>query len=61
QIKSWVAQGNGLQGLDMGGVADIDDAYGVGDVTETLDMKLLFKPYERLIDSPVGHAVMNGV
>lgn len=37
---------------NIGSVGDIDDQYGLDDLT--LDMKLLFKPYNSLVDSPVA-------
>lgn len=44
QIRSYLAQEKQRQGLDMGSVGDIDDSYGVEDLT--LDMKLLFRPLD---------------
>lgn len=39
-------------GQDVGSVGDIDDQYGLDNLT--LDMKLLFKPYNSQLDSPVA-------
>jgi len=41
-IKSWVASDNEQRGQDIGSIGEIDDNYGVEDLT--LDMKLLFTP-----------------
>ncbi|KAH0308445.1 hypothetical protein KCU74_g15634, partial [Aureobasidium melanogenum] len=51
KIKGFVANENTQGGLDTGSVGDIDDTYGVGDLT--LDMKLLFKPMGEA-DSPIA-------
>ena len=51
RIKGFVLNENNQGGLDTGSVGDIDDTYGVGDLT--LDMKLLFKPIGEA-DSPVA-------
>ncbi|KAJ9631025.1 hypothetical protein H2203_001553 [Taxawa tesnikishii (nom. ined.)] len=51
RIKGFVVNDNQRYGRDIGSVGDIDDNYGVGDLT--LDMKLLFKPYNANTDSPV--------
>jgi hypothetical protein len=50
RIKGFVANENNQGGLDTGSVGDIDDTYGIGDLT--LDMKLLFKPMGEA-DSPI--------
>lgn len=51
RIKGFVLNENNQGGLDTGSVGDIDDTYGIGDLT--LDMKLLFKPIGEA-DSPVA-------
>ncbi|CAD0023908.1 unnamed protein product [Aureobasidium pullulans] len=51
KIKGFVSNENTQGGLDTGSVGDIDDTYGVGDLT--LDMKLLFKPMGEA-DSPIA-------
>ncbi|THY91026.1 hypothetical protein D6C95_06439 [Aureobasidium pullulans] len=51
KIKGFVSNENTQGGLDTGSVGDIDDNYGVGDLT--LDMKLLFKPMGEA-DSPIA-------
>ncbi|KAK5118487.1 hypothetical protein LTR62_003002 [Meristemomyces frigidus] len=52
RIKGFVLGDNETKGHDIGSVGDIDDQYGLDDLT--LDMKLLFKPYNSLLDSPVA-------
>lgn len=54
RIKGFVVGDNETKGLghDIGSVGDIDDQYGLDDLT--LDMKLLFKPYDAMLDSPVA-------
>ncbi|KAF2774333.1 hypothetical protein EJ03DRAFT_5053 [Teratosphaeria nubilosa] len=52
RIKGFVVGDNETKGHDIGSVGDIDDQYGLDDLT--LDMKLLFKPYNSLLDSPVA-------
>ena len=42
RVRSWVASENTLKGEEIGSVGDIDESYGVADLT--LDMKLLFTP-----------------
>ncbi|KAI7245498.1 hypothetical protein KC365_g447 [Hortaea werneckii] len=51
RIKSFVMSDNETKGHDIGSVGDIDDTYGLDNLT--LDMKLLFKPYDSMVDSPV--------
>lgn len=51
KIKGFVVNDNQSRGLDFGSVGDIDDTYGVADLT--LNMKLLFRPYDSHVDSPV--------
>jgi len=51
RIKAFVIGDNETKGYDIGSVGDIDDQYGLD--TLTLDMKLLFKPYDSLLDSPI--------
>jgi hypothetical protein len=52
RIKTMVVSDNDTKGQDIGSVGDIDDQYGLDNLT--LDMKLLFKPYNSQIDSPVA-------
>ncbi|KAF7198440.1 Zinc finger and BTB domain-containing protein 7B [Pseudocercospora fuligena] len=52
RIKSMVVGDNETKGQDIGSVGDIDDQYGLDNLT--LDMKLLFRPYNSLVDSPVA-------
>lgn len=52
RIKSMVVGDNENKGHDVGSVGDIDDQYGLDNLT--LDMKLLFKPYNSQLDSPVA-------
>ncbi|KAI5366089.1 hypothetical protein Slin14017_G037290 [Septoria linicola] len=52
RIKSMVVGDNETKGQDIGSVGDIDDQYGLDNLT--LDMKLLFKPYNSQLDSPVA-------
>lgn len=51
KIKGFVVNDSQARGLTTGSVGDIDENYGVGDLT--LDMKLLFKPYSNGFDDPV--------
>lgn len=44
QIKAFIVSDNQSKGLDFGSVGDIDDSYGSSDLT--LDMTLLFRPYD---------------
>lgn len=50
-IRAYVFNNNYSRGLDFGSVGDIDDSYGVGDLT--LDMKLVFRPYDSIPNHPV--------
>ncbi|KAK4499222.1 hypothetical protein PRZ48_009735 [Zasmidium cellare] len=52
RIKGVVVGDNEIKGQDIGSVGDIDDQYGLDSLT--LDMKLLFKPYNSQVDSPVA-------
>jgi hypothetical protein len=52
RIKGMVAGDNETKGQEIGSVGDIDDQYGMDSLT--LDMKLLFKPYNSQLDSPVA-------
>lgn len=52
KIKGFVVGDNEQRGHDIGSVGDIDDMYGLDNLT--LDMKLLFRPYNRGFDSPVA-------
>lgn len=51
KVRLWVSSDGAKRGEELGSVGDIDDSYGVEDLT--LDMKLLFKPRNENIDSPV--------
>lgn len=51
RIKGFVVGDNETKGHEIGSVGDIDDQYGLDNLT--LDMKLLFKPYNSQLDSPV--------
>lgn len=51
KIKAFVVSDNQSKGLDFGSVGDMDDNYGVGGDL-TLDMKLLFRPYDAQHASP---------
>ena len=51
RIKMFVIGDNETKGQDIGSVGDIDEQYGLDSLT--LDMKLLFKPYNSLVDSAV--------
>lgn len=53
RIKSMLVNEKENKGQDIGSVGDIDDQYGL-DNNLTLDMKLLFRPYNSQIDSPVA-------
>lgn len=52
RIKGVVIGDTEPKGQDVGSVGDIDDQYGLDNLT--LDMKLLFKPYDSQYDSPVA-------
>ncbi|KAK5167198.1 uncharacterized protein LTR77_007929 [Saxophila tyrrhenica] len=71
RIKSMVVGDNESKGQDIGSVGDIDEMYGVDDLTldsefittsfatlwtfaDDVTVKLLFKPYNSQIDSPVA-------
>ncbi|EMC93507.1 hypothetical protein BAUCODRAFT_125366 [Baudoinia panamericana UAMH 10762] len=51
RIKGFVLGDNEHKGHDIGSVGDIDDQYGLDDLT--LDMKLLFKPYNSQTDRSI--------
>lgn len=51
-VKSWVASDTAKRGEEPGSVSDIDNEYGVRDLT--LDMAQLFKPINKHSDSPVA-------
>ncbi|KAG9249311.1 fungal-specific transcription factor domain-containing protein [Calycina marina] len=51
-VKTWVVSDSAERDEEMGSVADIDPTYAVTDLT--LDMAQLFKPINRLINSPVA-------
>lgn len=50
-VRSWVVSDSSKRGEELGSVSDIDQDYGVNDLT--LDMSLLFKPINKQLDSPV--------
>jgi len=50
-VKSWVVSDSAKRGEELGSVSDIDQDYGVTDLT--LDMAQLFKPINRQTDSPI--------
>ena len=52
KVRHWVASDNAHRGEEIGSVGDIDESYGVEDLT--LDMKLLFKPINQQFDSPLS-------
>lgn len=51
-VKTWVVSDSSKRGEELGSVSDIDEEYGVSDLT--LDMAQLFKPINKQIDSPVS-------
>jgi len=51
-VKQWVVSDSAKRGEELGSVGDIDPAYAVSDLT--LDMAQLFKPINKMIDSPVA-------
>ncbi|EME43997.1 hypothetical protein DOTSEDRAFT_71714 [Dothistroma septosporum NZE10] len=52
RIKGMVVGDNETKGQEIGSVGDIDDQYGTDSLT--LNMELLFKPYNSQLDSPVA-------
>ena len=42
KVRAWVSSENASRGEEIGSIGDVDESYGVGDLT--LDMKLLFTP-----------------
>ena len=42
KVRAWVSSENASRGEEIGSIGDVDDSYGVADLT--LDMKLLFTP-----------------
>jgi Fungal specific transcription factor domain len=50
-VKNWVVSDSAQRGEELGSVSDIDQDYGVKDLT--LDMAQLFKPINKQIDSPI--------
>ena len=57
QVRKWVASDNAQRGEEIGSVGDIDESYGVENLT--LDMKLLFKPFNQQFDSPLSDLQTN--
>ena len=57
QVRRWVASDNAQRGEEIGSVGDIDESYGVENLT--LDMKLLFKPFNQQFDSPLSDIPTN--
>lgn len=51
-VKTWVVSDSAKRNEELGSVGDIDQSYGVSDLT--LDMAQFFKPINRQIDSPVA-------
>ena len=56
-VRKWVASDNAQRGEEIGSVGDIDESYGVENLT--LDMKLLFKPFNQQFDSPLSDLQTN--
>jgi len=52
RIKGFVVGDNETRGHDIGSVGDIDEQYGLDNLT--LDMKLLFKPHNSQTDTPIS-------
>lgn len=52
QVRTWVVSDSKKRGEELGSVGDIDQSYGVTDLT--LDMSQFFKPINRQIDSPIA-------
>lgn len=50
-VKTWVVSDSATRGEELGSVNDIDQNYGVSDLT--LDMAQLFKPINKQLDSPI--------
>lgn len=62
RIKSHIVTEQGGRGLDVGSIGDIDDSYGIEDIT--LDMKLLFTPipaHAELSNSVLRTNLMNSM
>lgn len=51
-VKTWVVSDSAKREEELGSVGDIDQSYGVSDLT--LDMAQFFKPINRQIDSPIA-------
>jgi hypothetical protein len=51
-VKSWVVSDSAKRGEELGSVGDIDQAYGVTDLT--LNMSQLFKPINKQVDSNIA-------
>ncbi|KAI9756790.1 MAG: hypothetical protein M4579_003707 [Chaenotheca gracillima] len=56
-VQQFVASDTAQRGEEIGSVGDIDQAYGMDDLA--LDMKLLFKPINEEVDSPVSGVQTN--
>ncbi|KAI9710079.1 MAG: hypothetical protein M1820_002881 [Bogoriella megaspora] len=52
KIRSWVLNENTSRGEEVGSVGDIDDLYGIDELT--FDMRKLFKPINEQLDSPIS-------
>ncbi len=52
QVRTWVVSDSKKRGEELGSVGDIDQSYGVTDLT--LDMSRFFKPINRQTDSPIA-------
>lgn len=57
-VRAWVASDSAKRGAGLGSMSDVDQNYGVKDLT--LDMAQLFKPINRQIDSPIAGVQMSG-
>lgn len=51
KVRRWVASTSAQRGEEIGSIGDIDESYGVEELT--LDMKLLFRPRNDQTDHPV--------
>ncbi|KAI1386190.1 uncharacterized protein F4822DRAFT_437867 [Hypoxylon trugodes] len=58
-VKTWVMTDGASRGEELGSVSDIDNEYGVNDLT--LDMTQLFRPLPSVVESPGMPAVKTEV
>jgi hypothetical protein len=56
-VKQWVVSDSAKRGEELGSVADIESTFAITDLT--LNMRELFKPFNKLLDSPVAGVHMN--